>query len=238
MKNWIQQEYENIQSSPLKRNLIKIDKNTPETTINGKKKVLAASNNYLGLATDIRVIQKAKEAIEQYGTGSGGSRLTTGNLPIHGKLEHELAQFKGEDACLLFSSGFLANMGVISSLSDHETIIFSDALNHASIIDACRLSKAKIVIYKHNDMEDLKTKLTQYQTNRKKIIVTDGVFSMDGDLAPLDKLSFLKKKYDALLIVDDAHATGVIGEKGRGSANYFHVDVDVTVGTLDRKSVV
>lgn len=234
MKNWIQQEYENIQSSPLKRNLIKIDKNTPETTINGKKKVLAASNNYLGLATDIRVIQKAKEAIEQYGTGSGGSRLTTGNLPIHGKLEHELAQFKGEDACLLFSSGFLANMGVISSLSDHETIIFSDALNHASIIDACRLSKAKIVIYKHNDMEDLKTKLTQYQTHRKKIIVTDGVFSMDGDLAPLDKLSFLKKKYDALLIVDDAHATGVIGEKGRGSANYFHVDVDVTVGTLSK----
>lgn len=234
MKDWINKEWEIMQQSPLLRKLMITDKNTPVTTINGERKILAASNNYLGLATDSRVITEAKEALERFGTGSGGSRLTTGNLPIHEQLERELARFKRTEACLLYSSGFLANLGVISGLSDQETVIFSDELNHASIIDACRLSKGKVVVYKHNDMKDLERKLTNYHTHTKKIIVTDGVFSMDGDLAPLDELAFLKEKYHAFLIVDDAHATGVIGELGRGSADYFQTNVDVTIGTLSK----
>jgi 8-amino-7-oxononanoate synthase len=234
MEHWIKREWKNMQTSPLLRTLMPADKNTPETIINGKQKVLAASNNYLGLATDQRVITKAKEALDRFGTGSGGSRLTTGNLPIHEQLERELAYFKRTEACLLYSSGFLANLGVITALSDQETIIFSDALNHASIIDACRLSKAKIVIYAHNDMADLEKKLTAYRTHSKKIIVTDGVFSMDGDLAQLDKISFLKEKHQALLIVDDAHGTGVIGENGRGTADYFQASTDITIGTLSK----
>src|SRR5699024_5252080 len=148
--------------------------------------------------------------------------------------EQELAYFKRAEACLLYSSGFLANLGVITALSDEETIIFSDALNHASIIDACRLTKAKVVIYGHTDMKDLEEKLTAYRTHSKKIIVTDGVFSMDGDLAPLDAICFLKEKHEALLIVDDAHGTGVIGEKGRGTVDYFQTNVDITIGTLSK----
>lgn len=234
MNNWIRQESKRKQQSPLYRKLVITDKNTPETLINGERKVLAASNNYLGLATDARVIASAQEAVERYGTGSGGSRLTTGNLPIHGQLEQELARFKQTEACLLYSSGFLANLGVINALSDSETIIFSDELNHASIIDACRLSKARIIIYKHTDMKDLEKKLAEHRNHAKKIIVTDGIFSMDGDLAPLDTLSFLKVRHGALLIVDDAHATGVIGTLGRGSADYFKANVDVTIGTLSK----
>lgn len=234
MSHWLKEEYQHIQASPLFRTLNITDSNQPETTINGKSKILAASNNYLGLATDDRVINKAKESIDYYGTGSGGSRLTTGNLPIHGQLEKELARFKQTEACLLYSSGYLANLGVISGLSDDNTVIFSDALNHASIIDACRLSRAKVIVYQHNDMNDLEEKLAMYANTPKKIIVTDGVFSMDGNLAPLDVLSFLKEKYDALLIVDDAHGTGVIGDLGRGSANYYNTEVDVTIGTLSK----
>lgn len=234
MKKWIEQEDKQLKQSPLYRTLMMTDKNEPVTMINGEQKILAASNNYLGLATNQRVKQRAKEAIDKFGTGSGGSRLTTGNLPIHEQLEKELASFKRTEACLLYSSGFLANVGVISGLSDSHTLIFSDELNHASIIDACRLSKGKVIVYKHNDMEDLEKKLASFSTHPKKMIVTDGVFSMDGNLAPLDKLVHLKHRYHAFLIVDDAHATGVIGENGRGSAEYFHVDVDVTVGTMSK----
>ena len=234
MKQWIEHEWKSIQTSPLRRTLIQVDKNVPETIIDGEHKILAASNNYLGLATDTRVVTKAKEALDRFGTGSGGSRLTTGNLEIHEQLERELAYFKQTEACLLYSSGFLANLGVITALSDEETIIFSDALNHASIIDACRLSKAKVVIYGHTDMKDLEEKLTAYRTHAKKMIVTDGVFSMDGDLAPLDTIYFLKEKHEALLIVDDAHGTGVIGEKGRGTVDYFHTNADITIGTLSK----
>lgn len=234
MKQWIKQEWKSIQTSPLRRTLIQADKNVPETTIDGEQKILAASNNYLGLATDERVVAKAKEALDRFGTGSGGSRLTTGNLAIHEQLERELAYFKRTEACLLYSSGFLANLGVITALSDEETIIFSDALNHASIIDACRLTKAKVVIYGHTDMQDLEKKLTAYRTHAKKIIVTDGVFSMDGDLAPLEMINFLKEKHEALLIVDDAHGTGVIGEKGRGTVDYFQTNADITIGTLSK----
>lgn len=234
MEQWIKQEWKSMQTSPLLRTLIEMDKNTPETRVNGEQKILAASNNYLGLATDSRVITKAKEALDRFGAGSGGSRLTTGNLTIHEQLEKELASFKRTEACLLYSSGFLANLGVITALSDEKTIIFSDALNHASIIDACRLTKAKVVIYSHADMEDLQKKLTAYRTHSKKMIVTDGVFSMDGDLAPLDEIHFLKEKHDALLIVDDAHGTGVIGENGRGTVDHFQTYADITIGTLSK----
>lgn len=198
------------------------------------EKIIASSNNYLGLAQDEQVIQAAKDAISIYGTSSTGSRLTTGNLEIHEQLEKELASFKKTDACLLFSSGYLANLGVITTLTNKDTIVFSDEFNHASIIDACRLSRAEVVVYKHNNIADLTRKLERYKNHANKVIVSDGVFSMDGDLAPLDQLDFLKEKYQALLVIDDAHGTGVIGSTGRGTSEYFSIIPDVIVGTLSK----
>lgn len=226
MMKWIKDELYKRETSSLYRSL-------PSPMIQNLK-VIASSNNYLGLAKDKRVINAAKETILKYGTGSSGSRLTTGNFAIHEQLEKELANFKGTESCLLYSSGYLANLGVITTLSNHETIVFSDEYNHASIIDACRLSQAKIIVYKHNNMVDLESKMEKYKNHSKKLIVTDGVFSMDGDLAPLNKLSFLKEKHNALLIVDDAHGTGVIGSSGRGTSEYFSTTPDVIIGTLSK----
>lgn len=226
MRNWIYTRLQTIKQSSLYRQI-------PE----GKEQetyFTPATNDYLGLATDPRVKKAGQEAIERYGTGSTGSRLVTGNRTLHERLENKLADYKGYEACLLFSSGYLANLGVITALADEQTTIFSDEYNHASIIDGCRLSKAHIVVYRHNDMEDLEEKLKSYRTERKKLIITDGVFSMDGDIAPLDQLDFLAKAYDALLIVDDAHGTGVLGDSGRGTASYFQVQPDVLIGTLSK----
>jgi len=224
--NWIYEELKRRTNSSLYRTL-------PSPDIQNKK-IIASSNNYLGLAKDERVTQAARETILKYGTGSSGSRLTTGNLKIHEQLEGELASFKEMEDCLLYSSGYLANLGVLTTLTNSDTLVFSDELNHASIIDACKLSKAKVIVYRHNDVVDLEKKLDQYNSHSKKIIVTDGVFSMDGDLAPLPKLNFLKEKYNALLIVDDAHGTGVIGPSGRGTAEYYSSKPDIIIGTLSK----
>lgn len=200
-----------------------------------KEYLMMASNNYLGLTFDTRVIDGALKGTKQYGTGSGGSRLVSGTFPLFTELEKELAKFKNTEKALVFNTGYMANVGTISAVADKNTIIFSDALNHASIIDGCRLSKASIKAYNHCDVEELKFLLKQADRSARKLIVTDGVFSMDGDIAPLDKLYELSRDYNALLMVDDAHATGTIGN-GHGTAAYFNLEkeIDIQLGTLSK----
>ena len=200
-----------------------------------KEYLMMASNNYLGLTFDSRVIEGAVKGAQQYGTGSGGSRLVSGTFPLFTDLENELAKFKNTEKALVFNTGYMANVGTISAIADKNTIIFSDALNHASIIDGCRLSRGAVKAYSHCDVEELKYLLKQVDRNARKLIVTDGVFSMDGDIAPLDKLYELSRDYNALLMVDDAHATGTIGN-GHGTAAYFNLEkeIDIQLGTLSK----
>lgn len=197
--------------------------------------LMMASNNYLGLTHHPKVIEAAKEAVSLYGTGSGGARLTSGTFPLFELLEASLAKVKGEERALVFNTGYMANVGTISALMGKGSIIFSDEFNHASIIDGCRLSKATIVTYKHSDMESLEKALHMHKMVEHKLIVTDGVFSMDGDIAKLDTIVKLAKEYNAMVMVDDAHATGVIGE-GLGTAHHFGVekDVHIQLGTLSK----
>lgn len=206
----------------------------PSVEIDGQRQLVFSANNYLGLANDPRLIHAAETALHEFGVGSSGSRLTTGNTDWHQRLEEKFAAFKQQEAALLFSSGYLANMGVLSSLPEKGDLIFSDQLNHASIIDGCRLSRAQTIIYKHVDMDDLEKKLKETKTTGHRFIVTDSVFSMDGTLAPLDKIMELAHRYQAFVIVDDAHATGVLGENGRGSSEYFQVKPDVVISTLSK----
>ena len=200
---------------------------------NNREFIMMASNNYLGLTHDLRVQQAAKYAVEQYGTGSGGARLTSGTFPLFNELELGIADFKHTEQALVFNTGYMANVGTITALMNKNSIIISDELNHASIIDGCRLSGAHIERYKHKDVEHAEYILKNYKS-AYKMIITDGVFSMDGDIAPLDKLYELGKEYNALLMVDDAHSTGVLGN-GRGTAHHFGLtDVDVQLGTLSK----
>ena len=200
-----------------------------------KEYLMMASNNYLGLTFDERVIEGAIKGAQQYGTGSGGSRLVSGTFPLFTDLERELAKFKNTEKALVFNTGYMANVGTISAIADKNTIIFSDALNHASIIDGCRLSRGSVKAYNHCDVDELKYLLKEVERNTRKLIVTDGVFSMDGDIAPLDKLYELSREYNALLMVDDAHATGTIGS-GHGTAAYYGLEkeVDIQLGTLSK----
>jgi len=200
-----------------------------------KEYLMMASNNYLGLTFDPRVIEEAVKGAQQYGTGSGGSRLVSGTFPLFTELERSLAKFKNTEKALVFNTGYMANVGTISAVADKNTIIFSDALNHASIIDGCRLSRGTVKTYSHCDIDELKYLLKQVDRNTRKLIVTDGVFSMDGDIAPLDKLYELSRDYNALLMVDDAHATGTIGN-GHGTAAYFNLEkeIDIQLGTLSK----
>ena len=200
-----------------------------------KEYLMMASNNYLGLTFDTRVIEGALKGAQQYGTGSGGSRLVSGTFPLFTDLENELSKFKNTEKALVFNTGYMANVGTISAIADKNTIIFSDALNHASIIDGCRLSRGAVKAYSHCDVDELKYLLKQINRNTRKLIVTDGVFSMDGDIAPLDTLYELSRDYNALLMVDDAHATGTIGN-GHGTAAYFNLEkeIDIQLGTLSK----
>jgi len=235
MCNWLEEEIVRVKKKGLYRQFKTMESlPSSEVVMNGKRCLMASSNNYLGLAGDKRLIEAAVEAFETYGVGSSGSRLTTGHTKVHEELEKKLAKFKRKEACLLFSSGYLANIGVISSLAKKGDCIFSDELNHASIIDGCRLSKADTIVYQHVNMTDLEEKLKKAQSYRRRFIVTDGVFSMDGNMAPLPEIVKLAKQYDAYVIVDDAHATGVLGEDGRGTSEFFNVDIDVTIGTLSK----
>lgn len=200
-----------------------------------KEYLMLASNNYLGLTHHAQVKAAAIKAIEQYGTGAGGARLTTGTHPLYEALERDLAVFKGTEAAVAFNTGYMANLGTISAVMGKDDVIFSDALNHASIIDGCRLSGATRVIFPHSDMAELKKLLEITPCRGKRMIVVDGVFSMDGDIAPLDQIVKIAKEYQALVMVDDAHATGVLGQ-GRGTAAHFGLEDEVTVqmGTLSK----
>jgi glycine C-acetyltransferase/8-amino-7-oxononanoate synthase len=203
--------------------------------LDGKPVLLMCSNNYLGLADHPRVREAAADAARRWGVGSSGSRLISGNMTVHRRLESRLAEFKGTEAALLFGSGYMANAGIIPALSQEGEVIFSDELNHASIVDGCRLSRAETFIYDHNDLEHLAWGLRQAR-GRASLIVTDSVFSMDGDIAPLEGIVELAKSHDVRVMVDEAHATGTVGPDGRGvvAALDLTSDIDVIVGTLSK----
>ena len=207
-----------------------------ELLIDGRKILNFTSNDYLGLATDHRVIEAAKQCMQEEAWGSGASPLVTGYAASHRQLESELAEFEGTAAALLFSSGFAANVGAITTLVGRGDVIFSDERNHASIIDGCRLSGARVQIYPHRDADYLEKMIQQAAGFRRRLIVTDSLFSMDGDLARLVEVVNLAERYGAMLMVDEAHATGVFGEKGRGLAEHFGVEdrVQIRVGTLSK----
>jgi 8-amino-7-oxononanoate synthase len=208
----------------------------PRIRMDGGEYLCLASNDYLGLASHPRLKEASRVAVERWGTGSGASRLLSGSSLLAEELEDALAAFLDCEAVLVFNSGYAANTGVISSLTQPGDLIFSDALNHASIIDGCRLSPADIVIYKHSDIDDLRYKLKVTHCKGSRWIVTDGVFSMDGDIAPLPEIASLAEEFGAHLYVDEAHATGILGPKGQGTTSHFGVEKDVTLrmGTLGK----
>src|SRR2546429_1275158 len=207
-----------------------------EVVVDGKHVLNLSSNNYLGLTTHPRLKQAMIEATEQWGAGSGAVRTIAGTMTVHEDLERRLAEFKHTEASLVFQSGFTANLGVLQSLVREGDVIISDELNHASIIDGIRLSKAERSIFKHRDMDDLERHLEKHRDKRVKLVVTDGVFSMDGDIAPLAAIVERAERFQALVMVDDAHASGVLGANGRGSVNHFGLDgrVDLQMGTLSK----
>jgi glycine C-acetyltransferase/8-amino-7-oxononanoate synthase len=232
----IQERLEEIRELGLYRKLRLISgPQGPRVLLDGRPVLLLCSNNYLGLADHPRVREAAAEAAMRYGAGSGASRLISGNMTIHRRLEEQLLDFKGSEACLLFGSGFLANAGVVSALAREGDVVFSDALNHASIIDGCRLSRAETFVYDHCDVDHLEWGLRQAE-GRGALIVTDGVFSMDGDLAPLPEIVELAQRYDTRVMVDEAHGIGCVGPGGRGLVAEYGLqdEVDVIVGTLGK----
>jgi glycine C-acetyltransferase len=213
------------------------DEQGPVCTYDGKKVINLASNNYLGLCDHPKLREAAIAATEKYGVGSGAVRTIAGTMRIHMELEEKIAAFKGVEACVVFQSGFTANAGTVSSILGKEDFILSDELNHASIIDGARLSRAKIKVFRHKDVAHAEELLKEIQNEPgRKLLITDGVFSMDGDIGPVDKLCDLADKYSAIMMVDDAHASGVLGRNGRGSVDHFHCTqrVDVQVGTLSK----
>jgi 8-amino-7-oxononanoate synthase len=234
--NEIEERLEEIRSRGLYRKLRCVSgPQGPRVLLDGRPVLLLCSNNYLGLADHPRVREAAAEAAMRYGAGAGASRLVSGNMTIHRRLEEQLTEFEGAEACLLFGSGFLANAGVVSALAREGDVVFSDAHNHASIVDGCRLARADTFVYDHRDVDHLEWGLRQAE-GRGALIVTDGVFSMDGDLAPLPQIVELAQRYDARVMVDEAHATGCIGPGGRGLVAEYGLEgeVDVVVGTLGK----
>lgn len=195
---------------------------TAHALIEGKEFINFSSNDYLGLSYNKAISEAVKEAIELFGTGAGASRLLSGGTELHKKLEKMIAEFKGSDSSLIFNSGYTLNTSVIPAISDEKTVIFSDELNHASIIDGCRLSKARKIIYRHIDMNNL-SELIKKENGKRKIVITDTVFSMDGDIAPLRDLYTICEENEAILYLDDAHGTGVLGKEGRGALSYFEI---------------
>ncbi len=208
----------------------------PEVIMEGKRRIMLGSNNYLGLTTCPEVAEAAVKAVEQYGTGCSGSRFMNGTLKMHLELEDELAFFVRKEAAVTFPSGFQSNLGIISSIVGRDDYVVMDRENHASLYDACRLSYGKMVRYRHNDMEDLEKTLEKIPKDKGRLIVTDGVFSMRGDIAKLPEICALAEKYGARVMVDDAHGLGVLGEGGRGTASYFGLEdkVDITMGTFSK----
>ncbi len=204
--------------------------------VNGEKKLLACSNDYVSLSTDPRVIEASDQALKKYGTSCSGSRFLNGNTIIHDELEETLANFLGYESCVVFSTGFFANLGSLTALSTKKTVIFSDKENHASIVDGNNLSLAKVCRYHHNDIERLESLLKKHEDTQEKIIVSDGVFSMTGEYARLPELVELSKKYNAFLYIDDAHGIGAAGKEGKGTEQHFNMSgsVDLNMGTFSK----
>jgi glycine C-acetyltransferase len=213
------------------------DEQAPECTFDGKHVINLASNNYLGLTTHPKLREAALEATRKYGVGSGAVRTIAGTMKIHMELEEKIARFKNVEGCVVFQSGFAANAGTVSAVLGKEDFIISDQLNHASIIDGARLSRAKILVFNHKDLGHAEEQLASIKDQPgRKLLITDGVFSMDGDIGPLPGLCDLAEKYGAIMMVDDAHASGVLGRNGRGTIDHFHQHgrVDIQVGTLSK----
>lgn len=235
---WIDEELANLKDSGFYNRIRTL--NSPQgawLTVDGKRVLNFCSNNYLGLANHPRLVKAAKEAADKYGVGPGAVRTIAGTMDLHLELEKRIAKFKGVEDAITFQSGFTANLGTIPALVGKPDLIFSDELNHASIIDGCRLSGASVDRYHHADPAALETLIRENKGRyRRGLIVTDGVFSMDGDFPPLDKVTEIAEKYDLMLMVDDAHGEGVLGEGGRGIVDHFHLHgrVDVEVGTFSK----
>ncbi|MRX70676.1 glycine C-acetyltransferase [Bacillus lacus] len=234
---YLQAELDEMKEEGTFRTLVPLESDQgSRVTIGGKELIQLSSNNYLGLTSHPRLRQAALKSVEKYGAGTGSVRTIAGTFSMHEELEEKLAKFKHTEASLVFQSGFTTNQGVLSAILTKDDVVISDALNHASIIDGIRLTKAARKVYNHVDMEDLERALKESKDYRVRLIVTDGVFSMDGNIAPLPEIVELAEKYDALIMVDDAHASGVLGENGRGTVNHFGLDgrVHIQVGTLSK----
>ncbi|MCA9975216.1 MAG: aminotransferase class I/II-fold pyridoxal phosphate-dependent enzyme, partial [Anaerolineales bacterium] len=234
---WIDEELANLKEAGLFNMIRTIDSPMDAwVTIDGQHLLNFCANNYLGLANHARLRDAAKQAIDSHGIGPGAVRTIAGTMSLHIELEKRLAEFKRAEACITLQSGFTANLATIPAIVGRGDVIFSDELNHASIIDACRLSRAQTVRYAHNDVEDLRRQIDATTEYNRRLIVTDGVFSMDGDIAPLDKICEVAEEYGIILMVDDAHGEGVLGEGGRGIVDHFglHGRVDIEVGTLSK----
>ena len=234
---YLTSELEGLKAQGLYRHLrVLEDEQRAHTTFDGRSVVNLSSNNYLGLTTHPRLRARAMEALERYGVGTGSVRTIAGTMNLHVELERRLAEFKQTDATVVFQSGFTANAGTVSALLTKEDVIISDELNHASIIDGCRLSRAAIKVFPHKDVDAARRILRELPASQRKLLITDGVFSMDGDLGPVPELCAVAEEYGAIMMVDDAHASGVFGRNGRGTVDHFgmHGRVDIQVGTLSK----
>ncbi|MCY4131622.1 MAG: 8-amino-7-oxononanoate synthase [Nitrospira sp.] len=233
----LKQEIKHLETRHLRRQLRIVESpSDPTITIEGRRFISMASNNYLGLANHPRVKQAAIEAIEQWGVGAGAARLMSGTMTPHHQLEQDLARFKQVEAALTFGTGYTTNLGLIPALIDRDGLILADRYCHASLIEACRLSKARLRVFHHNDAEHLESLLKKRDRARSALVVTEGVFSMDGDLAPLPDLLALCRQHEATLVIDDAHGTGVMGTNGRGTVEHFGVNPQdlIQMGTLSK----
>lgn len=237
MMDFLNEQLESLKKAGLYRALKSLRGPQTATTIIDEKRVLQfSSNNYLGLADHPRLKAAAQEAINNCGSGSGASRLICGNLELNEKLEGKIAKLKKKENALLFNTGYMANIGIISTLMGEEDVIFSDEFNHASIIDGCMMSKAQTRVYPHKDMDALEDLLKESKQFKHRLIVTDGIFSMDGDIVSLPELVSLAKQYECMLMVDDAHATGVLGANGGGTGEHFSLEdkIDISMGTFGK----
>ncbi|MFD0049391.1 glycine C-acetyltransferase [Actinomycetes bacterium NPDC127524] len=234
---YLQNELDAMKKEGTFRKLVPLESDQgSKVVVNGKEVIQLSSNNYLGLTNHPRLKKAALKAVEEFGAGTGSVRTIAGTFSMHEELEEKLAKFKHTEASLVFQSGFTTNQGVLSAILTPEDVVISDELNHASIIDGIRLTKSGRKVYKHVDMASLESALRESKEYRKRLIVTDGVFSMDGNISPLPEIVELAEKYDALVMVDDAHASGVLGQNGRGTVNHFGLDgrVHIQVGTLSK----
>lgn len=237
LSEYLQASIKDMQAAGLKRELQSVTGPQSRKIIyNGVEVLNFCSNNYLGLADDPRLIAAATESLKHDGLGSGASRLVCGQMDAHRECEERIAAFKKQERAILFNTGYMANVGIISSLFDRHDCIFSDKLNHASLIDGARLSQATVKRYAHADMDVLRRLLLEAGDYKKRVIITDSVFSMDGDMAPLDHIVELAQEFDCMVMIDEAHAFGVLGETGRGAAEYFGVEnrIDIMMGTLSK----